>query len=205
MAHPVKKLPVLILAAGASSRMGRPKQLLPWKNTTLLDHAIANARASKCSDVFVVLGANHGQIRSALTGKDFEVIVNPHWEKGLGSSIALGTEYLVDQKRDYDGVLLMLADQPLIDTAYLNSLIDLYYGGSNSIVGTRYGKGTGVPALLDKIHFDELKDLGEDTGAKAIIRRAGSRVLALDPQKKAVDIDTEAEYKTLIKQLGKNG
>lgn len=191
------------MAAGASSRMGRPKQLLSWKDTTLLGHAIKNAQASRCSDVVVVLGANYKAIRAGLDQNGFEIVVNTHWKKGLGSSIAYGMEYLVEQKNDMDGVLIILADQPLIDSKYLNTLIDLYDGDTSTIVGTRYKGGTGVPALFGKMHFKELMGLNEDSGAKAIIRNHKYKVLAADPGGTAIDIDTESEYIKLSNQLDK--
>jgi molybdenum cofactor cytidylyltransferase len=122
MAAP-KNIAILILAAGASSRMGRTKQLLPWQDTTLLGSAIRTARDSNAKSVAVVLGANAESIRGRVNvGRgvktDADFVENTAWETGLGSSIACGTEFLIEKKIVYDGILIMLADQPLIDTEY---------------------------------------------------------------------------------------
>jgi len=114
---------VLILAAGASTRMGQPKQLLPWGKTTLLNHAINEAK--KISEhVFVVLGANKELIESSLNSQ-VEIIRNPNWENGMGTSITYGISIL-DKNEEFDSVLIMLADQPLLDSTYLNNLKKLF-------------------------------------------------------------------------------
>jgi len=201
MASLKKKISVLILAAGASSRMGRPKQLLPWKKTTLLGNAIQNAIASEADTVYVVLGANIESIRDEITNHPVETVDNPNWESGLGSSIAAGVTFILKNNIEFDGILIMLADQPLMDTEYLNMMIDTFYRRPESIVATAYRNKAGVPALFDKAYNIELVNLNKDFGAKALIAQKINQVFTINPENKVVDIDTKSEYDKLIKNI----
>jgi len=193
---------ILILAAGSSSRMGEPKQLLAWKDTTLLENAIKNALASQCKVVSVVLGANAKAIRKQISEYQIEVIENTSWKSGLGTSIATGVDTLSDKTPDIDGLLVMLADQPLIDTVYLNLMIESFVKHRKPIIATAYKSRAGVPALFDKKYFDELVQLSaDDYGAKKIINRSNSEVFIIDPKYKSIDIDTPSEYLNLINTI----
>lgn len=197
-----KNIGILILAAGSSTRMGHPKQLLPWKNTTLVGNAIQNALATRCEAICVVLGANAKLIhKQAIHHHEIEVIENLAWQSGMGSSIAAGMDFILKKNRDFDGILIMLADQPLIDTDYLNKMITLFYSSTHSIVATAYKNRAGVPALFDKSYFTELAQLTQDYGAKELISQNKNEVLTLDPKEKSIDIDTESEYNQLINKI----
>ena len=196
-----RNIAILILAAGSSSRMGRPKQLLPWKNTNLLGNAMNQAIAAKSNAVFVVLGANSEAIRKKIIAHKVEVIDNPNWKLGLGSSIGAGISFLVEKKLEFDGILIMLADQPLIDLNHLNLMMKTFYSTNKSIIATSYGNRAGVPAIFDKAYFDDLKYLTNDYGAKQIIEYNKSEVFIIDAKSKITDIDTETEYQSLLEQL----
>ncbi len=192
---------IVILAAGASSRMGRPKQLLPWEDTTLLGHAIRKAKDSVAKSVIVVLGAHAESIRNAIIG-EVEILENTSWKSGLGSSIACGTDFLVKHTKA-DGVLIMLADQPLVGTSYLNSMMGAFDTEEKGIIATAYPHNVGVPALFAASYFDRLVKLADDYGAKKIIDKHDADVLVLDPGNKMVDIDTKREYENLINSKNK--
>ena len=121
-----KNIHIIILAAGASTRMGKIKQLLPWKNGTLLSNALNTARASNAGSVTVVTGANSAQILKQIDQDGINVLINEHWTTGMGSSIVSGMHYLRKNTPDCRAVLLMLSDQPLIDASYLNELMRIY-------------------------------------------------------------------------------
>lgn len=191
-------IPILILAAGASTRMGeKTKQLLPWKDTTLLGHAIQ--QANKVSEsVVVVLGANAENILKSIPNQ-LETVVNPEWEKGMGSSISVGVKYLLDKKKSVDGVLIMLGDQPFLDATYLKELMQEFEKGGHHIVATSYGEKLGVPAIFERSLIAELAVLDQDFGARHIIEKYGNQAKAIRPNGKEIDIDTIEVYNQLIK------
>lgn len=189
---------ILILAAGASSRMGRIKQLLPWEDTTLLGNTIKNAKVSNAGMIVVVLGANAESICNAITETDISSVENPAWQSGLGSSIACGTEFLLKRDNKTNGILIMLADQPLIDVDYLNTMMAAFHPEQERIIATAYKSRAGVPALFSKSYFKKLSKLDDDFGAKKIIGDKNENVLILDPGNKAIDIDTKMEYDKLV-------
>ena len=118
----MKKVAILILSAGASKRMGTPKQLLKWGKETLLENAVSTAVNVENASLFVVLGANAELIQQKIT-LNAEALYHKDWKQGLGSSIAFGVGTL--QKLDFDGVLIMLADQPFVTSYYLKELINV--------------------------------------------------------------------------------
>ncbi len=195
----IPKIAVVILAAGSSSRLGTAKQLLPWKQTTLLEHSIKTILELNCDDVFVILGANHNLIKSKIDCKKVDVLVNDNWELGLGNSIASGVKYIQESK-EVDGILLVLADQPLIDSKYLKSLIDKFEVNNNKIIASSYSNGKkGVPVLFDKEYFEELSKLNGDKGAKTLLDKYVPNVFAINAEHLVSDIDTEEDYDKLYK------
>ena len=191
------KTAILILAAGNSTRMGKAKQLLPYGNKTLLEHAITQAENSVGERVFCVLGARSTRIQKSIT-EAIVFIQNENWQDGLSSSIACGVENI--QLMDFDSILVMLADQPKIDTAYLNLLIETSVKHTNKCVASDYGTKNGVPAVFPKDYFKELINLKGDRGAKILLNATDETVIALDAQDKLQDIDTPEDYARLLKK-----
>ncbi|SDE68396.1 molybdenum cofactor cytidylyltransferase [Pricia antarctica] len=196
-----KKIAIVILAAGASSRMGEAKQLLPWQDTTLLGNAIRNAKASHANSVTVVLGANAEAIRNEISESQIAIVENRGWASGLGSSIACGTIFLLRKKNKPKGILVMLADQPLIDPAYLNAMMAVFNPRQEMIIATAYEDRAGVPALFSKDYYKKLTNLDDDFGAKKIIDCDKKKVSILNFGKITVDIDTKSDYKKVNKDL----
>lgn len=192
------KISILILAAGASSRMkGKAKQLLPWKDTTLLGHAVEQAR--KVSDsVTVVLGANAELIQNAIPGT-VESIHNSDWETGMGSSISTGIKHNLKENPSADGILIMLVDQPLLDARYLNQLQNEFKKDMSKIAATAYGEKIGVPAIFPKHLFLELTQLSGNVGARQIIKSHKTQTTVLQPEGQEIDIDTIETYNQLTK------
>ncbi|MFD2098597.1 nucleotidyltransferase family protein [Flagellimonas iocasae] len=188
---------VLILAAGASTRMeGGPKQLLPWKDTTLLGHAIEQAKKLTTS-VFVILGAYSKEIAQTIPN-NVEIIVNSDWKKGMGSSISIGIEGIQKKENQLSGLLIMLADQPFLDISYLKKIRGSYENEACKIAATDYGRKLGVPAIFHPSLFPELSKLHEDFGAKHIIEKYKEETITLFPEGNEVDIDTLNDYNQYI-------
>lgn len=187
---------VLILAAGASTRMeGGPKQLLPWKNTTLLGQAIQQSKQITES-VFVVLGAHADEIKKIIPN-DVETIDHPNWKKGMGSTISVGIEHITTAINP-SGLLIMLADQPLLDASYLNKVKAEFENNDCKIVATAYGDKLGVPAIFHPSLYPELSKLDKDSGAKHIIEKYKVATITVFPEGKEIDIDTKNEYNQSI-------
>lgn len=179
--------------------MGDIKQLLAWKGTFLINHCIETVLQGDSSKTIVVLGANYEPIKAEIQQEHIQIIYNKDWENGLGSSIAFGVKY-VQNNYEVDGVLITLADQPLIDTNYLNSLVNSFEVGKNQIIASNYGnEKLGVPALFDSFYFEELTQLDNDKGAKKVIMNHLKNVSALDAKHVISDIDTKEDYERLYK------
>jgi molybdenum cofactor cytidylyltransferase len=185
------------MAAGGSSRMGEPKQLLLWKNKTLVENAVQSALGVSKADVYVVFGASHAQVEEVLKPYDLKTIYNPDWKQGLGNSIACGVKHVKDLK--YDGVLVILADQPLITSEDLENFIIEFRQGNKNIIASKYeNESIGVPVIFDKSYIDELTQLNEDKGAKSFIKKHSENVSVISMGNKLADIDTQEAYQKLF-------
>jgi molybdenum cofactor cytidylyltransferase len=193
---------ILILSAGASTRMGSTiKQLLPWRDTTLLGNAIACAKQLSCKKVTVVLGYQADTIQRKIQDEEVHIVYNKNWASGLGTSISSGIKALTQKNVEYEAVLILLADQPFIDTSYLNLLINNYLNHANRIIATGYNNRAGVPAIFDKIYFPELENLNADYGARDLLKKYEKEVILLDSEGKAKDLDTMEDYHNALKLL----
>ena len=194
------------MAAGSSSRMNGIKQLLPWKKSNLLLHAVETLQQVQKEHTYVVLGANYDTIlkQSNLDSLPVALLQNTNWEKGLGNSIAFGIAHILEQKVAYDGILVCLADQPLLDSNYYKELIGLFKLGKHAVVATKYAKNVGVPAIFNKVRSRELLTLNADNGAKQLLMRYATDTNTLNPGNKISDIDTPEEYQKLYRQCNEN-
>jgi molybdenum cofactor cytidylyltransferase len=183
---------LILLAAGSSSRMGRPKQLLPYRGTTLLGHAVATAKDSGCTAIVVVLGANAAEIGETLSGQPVEVVENLLWPEGMGTSIQAGVSALAG--RDLDGVILALADQPLVTPATLRGLVDAHRSTGKPIVAAQYAGTAGVPVYFHRSYFPALLALSPNQGCKGVILGNRADALLVDCPEAAMDIDTPDDY-----------
>jgi len=196
------KIATLILAAGESKRMNGIKQLLPWKDSTLLEHAITQSLQSSTNDVYLVLGANRDKILKAVDTRKVNIIINDDWSLGMGTSIAAVIRFFRANQLDFDGILIRLIDQPLLDVKYYNLLIDRYIGSKN-IIASSYESGYGVPAVFDKIYFDELLVLKSDKGAKSIINEHKKALIVIDSEGRTIDLDDRQTYLNYYDKYGK--
>ena len=192
---------LIILAAGSSSRMGKPKQLLPWKGRTLLRHAAETALATSLRPILVVLGLESEICQNELVGLEIVSVINPRWSDGMGTSVAAGIAALKKQAPDATGALLILVDQPDVTSEFLESMAVHWSNGKVPIAATKYPHGGGVPAIFSSSYFAELRALNEDRGARQIIYRGASSVVLLQPPMEFADLDTPAHYKTRINEM----
>jgi len=118
----------------------------------------------------------------------------------LGNSIAFGVEHILKSESNFDGILIMLADQPLIDSTYLNLLIHEFEVGKSQIIASLYKNDKlGVPVLFDKFYIEELSKFDDDKGAKALLHKYSNHVSAINAKHIVSDIDTIEDYKRLYK------
>lgn len=193
---------IVILAAGASKRMPAIKQMLPWKQTTLLNYCIEQSDGSNAQKVFVVLGAHAEEILQNLNPKA-QVVINPNWEQGMGTSIARAMYFFEEKSLFFDAILFTLVDQPLLDSEYFNILINNYLESNKNIIASQIKEGAGVPVILGKIYFENLKKLHQDYGAKRILTENWQDVLVIDSEEKNRDVDTMEAYAALYEAFGK--
>jgi len=181
----------ILLAAGGSTRLGQPKQLLPYCDRSLLRYVAETAQASAVGEVFAVLGFEAERMNSELRGLNVRSIVNPQWEEGVGSSIHAGVSSL---STSIDATLLLLCDQPLITTELLNTVISTHEMSGKAIVACEYGGTIGVPALFARSFFSDLLRLQGDRGAKQLILQHADELATVPFPGGIVDIDTAADY-----------
>lgn len=195
------KIAILILAAGESSRMGKPKQLLKWKDSNLVNYSISKAIQLSPKNVFVVLGCNFEQIKNEIQENNITILENKNWKQGLGNSMAYGIRAISEVLQDVEGVLIMLADQPLIQTNHFNKLINCFIPDTQQILATEYVDGSlGVPAFFDKLYLNEIIALNSDFGAKQLFQKYSESVISIKNLHAHLDIDTFEQYKKLYQE-----
>ncbi|WP_299439341.1 nucleotidyltransferase family protein [uncultured Aquimarina sp.] len=190
----------IIVAAGSSSRLGSPKQLLAWKNSTLIGHEVEKSLQLKNLTTFVVLGANFELIQKEIKHFSVEILYNQNWKSGMGSSISFGIQHIMEVQRSFDAALITLVDQPLIDTIHLDSLISKFNKNKDTVVATAIKDRRGVPAIFPKTFFKELLGLKEDYGARHIMKKYKDHIMTIDGKGKTDDIDTIEQYNVLLKR-----
>lgn len=193
---------IVILAAGASTRLGRPKQLLPWQGVTLLQHAVKTALTVTTQPV-VVTGANGEHLAAALDPGQVKLVFNPNWQQGIASSIRCGLQALLNRTPEPDQVIFMVCDQPFVTAGLLLDLINEQQKSRKPIVASAYADTLGIPALFDKSFFPQLLDLQGDTGARKIIQQHGDEVASVEFPEGKIDIDTPGEYQELVDKVDK--
>lgn len=191
-------IPCLLLAAGASSRMGRAKQLLPWGEGTLIEHQVQTLLKTG-NPVVVVLGHKADQIQPILDKFRVKIYINKHWENGMGSSIAHGIRYLNIEFPGAAGVLISQLDQPLLTCSHFEKMLQAYCPGSGQIIVSQSPAGwRGVPVLFDRIYFDELQNLSGDEGARKIVQSHAQTLQILDAGDILEDMDSPGAYQKLL-------
>jgi CTP:molybdopterin cytidylyltransferase MocA len=176
----------LILAAGASSRLGTPKQLLMVDGQPLVRRAVLAALATQPVRAAVVIGAESAGVLAALAGLAVESIQCPEWREGMGASLRAGVATL---REHCDGLLVVLCDQPALTAAHLQHLVDAWRTAPERAVASFYAGTAGVPALLPARWFGRLLQLQGDAGARTLLRAHAAEVLTVAAPELERDID----------------
>ncbi len=190
-ASPALRCGLILLAAGASTRMGRPKQLLPVQGRPLLERAVLAGLAAPVWPVVVVLGAHADAIRPILARHPVLVAENPAWAEGMASSLRAGLGVLNAFSPRVDAALVALCDQPAFSTETIQKLLTVQAESGRSLVAARYQGHLGAPALFLRHHFPALSALTGDEGARKLMAQVPADALAaVDLPELALDLDT---------------
>jgi molybdenum cofactor cytidylyltransferase len=190
MTPPPPRIATIILAAGASTRLGTPKQLFLIDGITLLRRTIDTALQSETNSVYVVCGFESEKMKLETATLPVNMIVNPNWKQGMSTSIRAGLQ-LLDSTTD--GAIIALCDQPKLSADILNRLIRTYTSTRAPLVTCTYAGTVGVPTLYDRCLFPELLSLEGDRGAKGIIERYSTTRIEIDFPGGEIDLDTVAD------------
>lgn len=177
----------IILAAGASTRFGSPKQLLEWRGQPLLRHVILQALAAPLSEIVVVLGAHFQRVAPVVHGMPVKLAYNRRWQTGMSSSVALGLRAL---QMPADGALFLLADQPEVSPDLIERMIMAFARTRSPVVVPDVGGRRGNPALFARALFPELMQVQGDQGGRALMQRYRERIHWVEADERALyDID----------------
>ena len=188
------KIPQLLIAAGESKRMGKPKQLLKWKNYTLIEHQIKNLLDTD-QNVWVILGAHAELITPIINKYPININLFENWKLGMGATIAHGIKKIIKKSPEINGILISLVDMPLISSMHLNKLIQTFSKSKKKIVVSKSKEGyISAPVLFSSIYLDDLKQLKGDQGAKKIIKKNSNNLEIVNGYDLLFDIDTKKEY-----------
>ena len=190
---------IVILAAGTSSRLGHPKQLLPFRDQSLLKRAIKAAIDSGIGPVVVVLGSNEKEIHAHIENEPVTIVSNKDYTEGIASSIKAGITHILEEHKDCDNLVLMVCDQPHVNAGLLKTLIDTNQKTGKPIVACSYKNTIGVPALFAKKFFPELLSLMGEEGGKRVLLRHENDIATIAFRNGEIDIDTSADYEALNK------
>lgn len=188
---------IIILAAGSSSRLGQPKQLLEYKGTTFLNRIVLEAVNFANSAVVVVTGFNRSIIDEAIKSNVL-TCHNPEWEEGMASSIKTGLRHLLLVYPQLRSCIITVCDQPYLDATIFEQLTLKQQQTAKGIVACAYAESSGVPVLFTRNYFDALLHLEGQEGARKLLAKYKDDVVTVPFKKGAIDIDTIDDYNKLI-------
>ena len=195
---------IILLAAGQSARLGKPKQLLNYKGKTLLAHSLQIAIETQLQPIVTVLGANLDTLKQSIEPTNTNIVINQEWSEGMASSIRCGIEELLKIAPSIAGVIIMVCDQPYVTAKLLTDLVEKHEDSSKPIIASRYNNNIGTPALFDKTIFALLLSLKGDSGAKKIMKSNPDWLETVNFPFGEIDIDTSLDYELLMKDFKNN-
>lgn len=188
---------ILILAAGNSSRLGEPKQLLDFKGKSLLRH-VAEESLKITKSVVVVTGANSIEISKEINDLKLIITENRIWNEGMGSSIYIGFNQLLNSFPAIENCIVSVCDQPFIEASVFSELIQMQQDSQKGIIASKYADTVGTPVLFTKRYFTDLSKLTGQEGAKKLLQKFKDDIAEINFEKGAIDIDTQNDYQQLI-------
>lgn len=193
---------ILVLAAGGSTRMGRPKQLLQFEGKSLVRRAADTAIEAGGDPVVVVTGNAADQVVAEVGDLKVYVAHNPSWDRGMGSSIRVGVATLLKVRPTVDALIITLCDQPGISSKTLRELVQAHIETEKPLCAAAFGDAVSPPVLFGREFFGELLSLADEAGAKQILLKHSAQLCRVNCPEAACDVDTPADYKALRGESG---
>jgi molybdenum cofactor cytidylyltransferase len=190
----------VVLSAGESSRMGRPKALLPIDGQTFIERIVGALKRTAVGKIVIVIGHNAAELKPRIEHLPAEILINPDYKSGQLSSLQVAVRSLQNNVK-CDGMLVHLVDHPYLDASLVDEMIRRFYESKKRIIVPRYHGKRGHPVLFSRALFGELLDAPMDQGAKAVVNAHGNETLEIDTDEKGitVDIDTPELYRQHVK------
>jgi molybdenum cofactor cytidylyltransferase len=190
----------VILSAGESSRMGRPKALLPIEGQKFIERIVGALRQSRADRIIVVLGHNADEMRRQIEHLSVDILINPAYQSGQLSSLQVAIRH-IQKNDDCDGMLVHLVDHPYINPVLVDLMIERFYQSGRLIVVPRHQGSRGHPVIFARQLFDELLDAPIDQGAKAVVNAHREETLEIETAEEGItiDIDTPELYRRYVK------
>lgn len=188
------KLGVVILSAGAATRMGKAKMLLPYDGQTILGHIIEEVQALNPAITCLVTGKYTAEIETVINVNSLEMVPFDNWQAGMSASIQFGLSSILEKQPNIDAVLFVVSDQPFLDRQLLFRMLDTFQQSGKGIVAAQYQQQFGTPVLFSKSYFPEIRLLEGDRGAKKLVEKQLEDVVLVDFPLGALDIDTAEDY-----------
>ncbi len=193
----MKTLATLILAAGASSRLGKPKQLLKFNDKSFIQKITEEAITAGLQNIYVITGYEHEAVAKELTDLPVNVFYNDEWEEGMGSSLRNGLKHALAANVDIQAILILLCDQPFVDAGLIKKIVSAYSPDRQMIIASGYAGTFGVPVLVDQYYFPMLAELKGDEGGKKIFAQYLQNIVEIPFPKGSVDIDELSDLENL--------
>ena len=194
----VRDIAFIILAAGQSSRLGQPKQLVKFKESTLLENTIAQTQAFAVKSKFVILGEHRSRIKTLTNFKEYEIVINEDWERGFSSSMKAALNII---PQDTKGVVFFVADQPYLKSTLIQAILDKVDTNRMQIISSLYKIGQGPPVYFSHHFFNDILSLEGDVGAKTIVKANLDCVDFVEFIDGDIDIDTPKDLDQLNKKV----
>jgi len=192
----VKFTAAVILAAGGSKRLGRPKQLLDWYGKTFIEQVVDTAQDAGLSPIIVVTGSNHALIANYLKNKDVEIVFNKHWQEGQSGSLITGLNTLIE--KEISQFIFMLVDMPQLKEEWLKNIVQNADDKKFNIVTTTVNGVVTPPILFKERCFEKILSLRGDSGGKLLVKEFETLYLEHEDQGMILDCDTDEDYIQLI-------
>ncbi len=193
----MKRVGAIVLAAGASRRLGHPKQLVALRGETLLARTLRLAKESEAEPVIPVLGAHFARICAVVKFEGAIPVFNDRWEQGIASSVQAGLRELEVRAPQTDAVLIMTCDQPCLTATHLRALIAAWQQHDETIAVSSYAEARGVPAIFPRSVFAALYSLAGDQGARTVLDNPPCPIVAIPFAGGEVDVDLPGDLENI--------